>query len=118
MSPYSTTLDTGTALAAALAFAAIMCLAAAKPEHRPAEPDEPPAPEAVETDDPCLPRLAELLLPACEYAEALVQEADEGDAPPAEMKLLCDTADGLWRIYHKLNGETTHELGEETADGR
>ena len=48
------------------------------------------------------PGLARDLLPLCERAEALRQEADEGDAPPAEMKLLCDTADGLWRIYHEL----------------
>lgn len=92
-----------TIFAAALAFFAI--LAVAHPA-RPSQPetDEPPALETVETDNPCLPRLAELLLPACEYAEALVQEADEGDAPPAEMKLLCDTADGLWRIYRELEG--------------
>lgn len=94
-----------TIFAAALAFFAILAVA------HPARPSQP------ETDDPSLPKLAELLLPACEYAETLVQEADEGDAPPAEMKLLCDTADGLWRIYHELKGGP-HELGEETADGR
>lgn len=51
------------------------------------------------------PGLARDLLPLCERAEALRQEADDGDAPPAEMKLLCDTADGLWRIYHELKGD-------------
>lgn len=50
------------------------------------------------------PGLARDLLPLCERAEALRQEADEGDAPPAEMRLLCDTADTLWRVYHKLEG--------------
>ena len=111
MSPYSTTLDTGTAIAAALAFATIMCMAVAKPEHRPVEPDEsdmPPALEAVETDDPCIPRLAKLLLPACEYAEALVQEADEGDAPPAVFSSLCRNSERLWEIYNELK-ETQHD---------
>lgn len=64
--------------------------------------DEPPALEAVETDDPCLPRLAELLLPACEYAEALVQEADEGDAPPAVFSSLCRNSERLWAVYNEL----------------
>lgn len=59
---------------------------------------------ANDTPPDSFPGLARDLLPLCERAEALRQEADEGDAPPAEMKLLCDTADTLWRIYHELKG--------------
>ena len=84
--------DGPTVLVALLAACAILSIAWAQPKTI---DDVPPD---------SFPGLARDLLPLCERAEALRQEADEGDAPPAEMRLLCDTADTLWRVYHELKG--------------
>ena len=85
-----------TIFAAALAFFAILAVA---------HPARPPQPE---TDDMSLPKLAELLLPACEYAESLVQEADEGDAPPDVFSSLCRNSERLWEIYHNLKEDANN----------
>lgn len=99
------TVDSSVVFVAALAFFGIM-MATATPKT-PAKP---------ETDDPSLPRLAELLLPACEYAESLVQEADEGDAPPAVFSSLCRNSERLWEIYDSLKKEADNADDSDDTD--